>query len=474
MAVVVLVLSILSIPLLMRWHHPLLVFSCNAVIVPYFLPGQPSLWMVMAVGSLFFSVLNRSVGQELRFFQARNVSYSLIFLGLVVLGTAWLNGGIGLSALGSSSIGGKKYVTMFFAIALYFALATPQIKRSQARWYVALFLLSGLTPLVGYLAVFGGHSFYFLAELFPIETTLNESAASQIMPGSSEVTRSTTLVLPAIALFCFLLARHGARGVLNLKRPWRLLLLIMAFVMNLYAGFRSNVILLSMAFAVMFYMDGLFRTRYFIVLGLSAILAGAVLLPNTLRLPYPAQRALSFLPITVDPMARLDAEGSTTWRVQMWQRLLPDIPKYLIKGKGYSMNPEELMMLQATTGDANILSQEGALLSGDYHSGPLSVIVPFGLFGVAACIWFLAASVKVLRQNYRFGDPSLHRINAFLLGYFVVKIIVFIAIFGSLYSDLSQFAAMVGLSLSLNHGVCQPAEESLPESALDEPMSAEV
>src|ERR1700722_14936141 len=135
-AVVVLVLSILSIPLLMRWHHPLLIYSCNAVVLPYFIPGRPDLWMVMTMVSLFFSVLNRSVGQEVKFFQARSVSYALIFFGVIVLGTAWVNGGIGLSAMGSTSIGGKKYVSIFLAIAMFFALSTPPIKRNRAGLFV--------------------------------------------------------------------------------------------------------------------------------------------------------------------------------------------------------------------------------------------------------------------------------------------------------------------------------------------------
>lgn len=158
-AVVVLVISILSIPLLMRWHHPLLAFSCNAIIMPFFIPGHPDLWMVMAAISLFFSMLNRAVGQDIRFFQVRSVSYSLLFFGFVVLGTAWLNGGVGLSAFGSSSIGGKKYVSLFAGIALYFAISTPQISRNRRRLYIALFFLSGLSTLAGYLAVIGGSSF---------------------------------------------------------------------------------------------------------------------------------------------------------------------------------------------------------------------------------------------------------------------------------------------------------------------------
>src|SRR3954470_15004975 len=72
-AVVVLVISVLSIPLLMRWHHPLLILSWNAVVSPAFLPGSPYLWQIMAVLSLFISLLNRSLGQNLNFFKAPSV-----------------------------------------------------------------------------------------------------------------------------------------------------------------------------------------------------------------------------------------------------------------------------------------------------------------------------------------------------------------------------------------------------------------
>lgn len=474
MAVVVLVLAILSIPLLMRWHHPLLIFSCNALILPYFIPGRPEMWMVMVAVSLFFSLLNRSVGQEVKFFQVRSISYSLLFFGLVVMTTAWMNGGIGLSAMGSSSIGGKKYVTIFLAIGAYFALATQQIKRKWAGLYLGLFFLSALTALISYVAVIGGSPFYFLVELFPIDAVLNESADSPSLAGPQGISRLGALVTPALGIFCFLLARYGASGVLDLKKPWRLVLLLLATTISTLGGFRSGLIIMLLLFGVMFYMEGLFRTRYFLVLASIGVLAGAIVIGNCRSLPLSMQRTLSFLPIDVDPMVRLDAEGSTNWRLEIWKRVLPDVPKYLLKGKGYAMNPEELMMLQAVNGNAQILSQEGAVLAGDYHSGPLSLIIPFGIFGAAGFIWFLVASVKLLHQNYLFGDPSLHKANAFLFGFFIVKVFIFFFIFGAVHSDLMLMTSLVGLSVSLNHGVCRPAKESVPENTMDEPMSAEV
>src|SRR5271170_7952743 len=67
MAIVTLIICILSVPLVMRWHHPLLVFSCNAWIAFFFLPGHPTLWMVLAFVSLCLSAMNRSLGLESKF-----------------------------------------------------------------------------------------------------------------------------------------------------------------------------------------------------------------------------------------------------------------------------------------------------------------------------------------------------------------------------------------------------------------------
>src|SRR5882757_5993783 len=78
-AIMVLLISVLSIPLMMRWHHPLLILSWNATINPYFLPGRPYLWMLMSVMSLFFALLNRATTPTGRFLQIPSVTRPLLF-----------------------------------------------------------------------------------------------------------------------------------------------------------------------------------------------------------------------------------------------------------------------------------------------------------------------------------------------------------------------------------------------------------
>src|SRR6186997_1829434 len=79
-AVVVLVLSLLSVPLFMKWHHPLLILSWNASANPLFLPGRPCLWMLMALISLFFAILSRSVNSNRRFIQVPSMTKPLMFM----------------------------------------------------------------------------------------------------------------------------------------------------------------------------------------------------------------------------------------------------------------------------------------------------------------------------------------------------------------------------------------------------------
>src|SRR5216110_1297339 len=51
------ILLLLSLPLVLRWHYLALVFSWSANMTIFFLPGQPSLWMLLAAVSLFLTVL---------------------------------------------------------------------------------------------------------------------------------------------------------------------------------------------------------------------------------------------------------------------------------------------------------------------------------------------------------------------------------------------------------------------------------
>ena len=215
---------------------------------------------------------------------------------------------------------------------------------------------------------------------------------------------------------------------------------------------------MGLLFLILFILERLHRTPLLPAFALAGALAFGLMLPFTEQLPRSVQRALSFLPIKIEPNILADAQGSWEWRLHMWEALLPDLPKYFWLGKGYSLNPTDLYLSQQAMRYGRAPDYQSDLLVGNYHSGPLSTYIPFGVFGAITFVAFLGLALRALYRNYRYGRDELKSYNRFLFAYFLSRTIFFVAAFGSFHSELYIFTGIMGLSVALNHGVCrQPA-----------------
>jgi hypothetical protein len=203
---------------------------------------------------------------------------------------------------------------------------------------------------------------------------------------------------------------------------------------------------------VQFFSEGLYRTKY--VVGLACLVAAgiATLALFSDSLPLAAQRAISFLPVKVDPIAEADARNSLQWRFEMWRAVVVEIPEHLWFGKGYAIDPTDLYLAGESMRRGFVSDYELSIRAGDYHSGPLSVIVPFGVVGSFAIALFFFAAARTLYRNMRYGDPELRNINIFLFSFYTAKVIFFIVFFGGIEYDLWQFVAAVGIGLCVNGG----------------------
>jgi len=146
--------------------------------------------------------------------------------------------------------------------------------------------------------------------------------------------------------------------------------------------------------------------------------------------------------------------------------VLPEVPRYLLKGKGYTFGANEMYETRDAVFSRFDPGYVGAIATGDYHNGPLSVIMPFGIAGAIGFVWFLAAALRYLHWNYRYGDASLKQVNTFLLAAFAAKTLYFLAVFGGLHTDLFWFTGLIGFSVSLNGQPSARVEE--PEVAAEE------
>jgi len=453
-AMVGVILLLLCTPLLLRWHYAILLFAWNANMTVFFLPGQPSLWMLFAAVSMFLTVLGSIMDKETHFQNVSSISWAILFFTLVILVTAKLTGGIGLRSLGGGTYGGKKFVYLVAAIIGYFAISSRRIPVENANSYTGIFFLSAVTAAVSNLIYMAGPAFYILYLFFPVDNAMGQAMEDFSGTGSSaRFNRLPGVTAATLAGFYFLLSRYGIRGILEASKPWRWLLLLMCLALSLLGGFRSALIIFALVCACQFYFEGLFRTRIFLALVLAMVVGGACLTVFAPKLPLSVQRTLTVLPIEVDPAARADAQASIDWRVEMWKMLLPEVRRYFFLGKGYALDPTDMYLTEESVRRGLAKDFESSSLAGDYHSGPLSVIIPFGIFGLIGFLWLLWAGGRVLYRNYRFSDPALKNINTFLLSYFITRVVFYIGGFGSLSGDLPLFLGVMGLSIALNGGV---------------------
>jgi len=447
------VLFLLVLPLLLRWYHAWLITVWNMSITFIFLPGLLPGWMPVACIAFAVALGHYALNRERKFLQTTSISWSLIFLAVVVLVTAKLRGGLGFHAFGDEAIGGKRYLWIWVAIAGYFALISQPIPPKKRKLYTTLFVVSAGSALFADIAAHGGPFFGFLNIFFPTGPMAAESPV-----GDPMIERLGGVAVASSAVVFTLVARYGIEGVLDLRKLWRPMLFFSALVCCAFGGYRSTVILVGMTLVLAFCFEGLLRSRLMPAALLGILLLGGLTISFSDRLPLSFQRCLAFLPVKIDEGVRLNAEGSSDWRLDMWRNLTPQIPKYLLLGKGLTFDANDMQMY-AEVGNYTAGGEVGgaASLASDYHNGPLSLIIPFGIWGTIGFLWFLVASFKLLWANYKYGDPDLRKTNAFLLAYFIAKMILFFFVFGGFYGDLAVFTGMVGFSASLNGGIAKPA-----------------
>jgi hypothetical protein len=453
------VASILAFPLMLRWHYQFMLFCVNAELAAFFIPGHPPMWLAAVPLSFGIAILHRALTKDTQFISVPQVTWPLLFLALVVIVTAKLTGW-GIRAMGSDVYGGKRYIYLLVGILAYFALVSRRIPLERAKWCVGLFFLGGLTSVVGDLLPYVPKWSWYIFWLFQPE-------GYDISRGlDTEAVRFAGVYRAAGYVTMFMLAIYGIRGIFSARKYWRLILFCIIFPLGFLGGFRTYIVIFAVLFLVQFFLEGLYRTSLLPKFAVIGIVITIALFPLTPKLPYAVQRTLTLLPLPlqIDPAAQEDAKESWDWRVKMWQAVLPQVPQYLWLGKGYLISPLDYNFVMGW--DASVHSQfaanEGLALSDDFHNGPLTIIIPLGIWGMIGFLWFLFAAAKVFYANYRYSLPSLKIINSFLFAYFVSKAFYFLFIFGSFYDDLFTFATMLGLSVSLNGGVCRPARKTAP------------
>ncbi len=457
-----LILVLMLSPIFIKWHYPIMMFGLACPMTCFFLVGNPPLAQVVVILSLGIAIVERTVNSDRRFISEPVVAWPLMFIAVMAFMTAELTGGINLHALGGgggdTGGGGKKYIAVFIGVATYFALTSRVIPREKWKWYLMLFLLPGVFGMISDLYIYLPSPLNYINLLFP--------PSSSLEPGESfGMIRFRATASAASAVPIYLLARYGLRGIFLERKLWRPILFFACMALSLLGGFRNVFGYYGLMMILMFFLERLHRTRLMPLLLLLGVVGSLVLAILSDKLPYNIQRSMCFLPLKWQTNVLLDAEGSSEWRYRIWRDTWPKVPEYLLLGKGYGLSQEDYQNIgQGTFANLQASHIDGSdqtlAISGDYHSGPLSTLMPFGIWGGVGMVWLMAAALFVAYRNYRHGFPELQTFNAYLLAQCISSITIFIFVVGAFQNDVGNFAKIAGFSIAMNWGVAKRPSRS--------------
>ena len=191
--------------------------------------------------------------------------------------------------------------------------------------------------------------------------------------------------------------------ILNPLRFWRFLVFLISITSMMLSGYRSGMFNLIMIFFVASYFQKR-AVKDFVQLGFLTVpaivflLAMQGILPS---LPLSAQRALSFLPGNWNRDAMVESAASTDWRKDMWKEVLAS-NKYIANrnlGDGFGMTQQQFDIIQHSSGG----DIENYMVTGDFHSGPLTTIRVVGYVGLVLyyllMIYMVMMAARIIRKS---------------------------------------------------------------------------
>lgn len=317
----------------------------------------------------------------------------LVILNLAYLASVFLRNPVGVSAFGSTMVGGRPYFAVFIGGVAFWIFSRVRITEKVAR---QLPLLLFIGPMV--VSILGMFTYFFPATvpiIAPFYNGINVGAYMETQQattgiagpsGSGRLSELGPVGLTGILILCAYYRPISLFLALNIGR---FLFFTVSLLAVLLSGFRSMFVAAGayLAMASYFRIGGKDVVRI-LAFGLAMLSIVVLSNGNLFKLPTSIQRTLSFLPGNWDEIAAREAKGSSEWRFEMWREVWGSEKwiKNKVLGDGFGFSDYELkIMKEASWGGSGFIGggvTESQKIQGAYHSGPLSAIRYVGIVGL--------------------------------------------------------------------------------------------
>ncbi|MEO5713807.1 MAG: hypothetical protein ABIT37_10005 [Luteolibacter sp.] len=452
--------SVLTVCISLGRRIWLLIPFMAALSIQLRLPGQPSTLLLAQILALSFCTLlflMRKLPFRLAFTELE--FWAFVLTAFVV--QVYIRNPVGVNIFGGDSVGGKPYAIYGITLATGLLLSGLRVPAGELKWYLRLSILGSLLNL--FISVAGTlvpSIAYFTGAGFEDNRNGGDADMGKVVD-SGAATRVGFLTEyggnAALWISSFI------SPVKALVRPLWLLLVLSAVVAAMLGGFRNGVIGVGVTFLLgIAYRSG-FPALMMSIIGATGGLALLAVVNVIHPLPPNIQRSLTFLPGTWEERYKVDADGSTEWRIEIWKEALLTERwiknKWIGDGLGFSAAELAAQLNDRKGARAGISGFEGhresVLANGDYHSGPVSTIRVIGYVGL---FFFLLAQIRMgvhaHRQIIRCRGTEWYPLALFIGIPLISGPLFFVFVFGDFKSNAAAFL--------LSAGICRLLQNNLP------------
>lgn len=424
------------------------------------IPGLPSGIQLVHVVMLFLFAL--TIAQiTIKKTGARPLlpTHWLMFAMLIILVFIIHQRGFGLYFGGGEVVGGASYVRFIAGATLLFSARHYHLSVSQWKKLLYLLIVFNLMPVLSqilFLASGGSFTFHFNF-VQPYVFGLMESLG-EVQQGTGRI-RFHALSGVSISLLGAGLIIMPFRGTRNFRT---LLLLGFCLILAAFSGFRTSIVENIGVFSLFATLSVRKSERPNIIAGLTVttviiVATGTVLAPY---LPMTVQRALSFIPFAeISPMARLEAEASTMWRLDVWKYSLSHWREYALLGRGFTMRLGELWSISDQYNMPHM-----AYVGHNYHNGPISLLLDLGIPGLVVGCAFLLATLSYSLKKIDPGAPLF--IQQFY-NFYRAKTIYSVAGFFLIFGDVRSSFVIISINLAIMESLRLTASKCARQAPAD-------
>lgn len=407
-----------------------------------------------------------------------------ITLNLLIIVAMFLRNPVGFAVLGGDSVGGRPYLKVASGL-----MALIVLSRCIAKPRLAYLLPAALLVPTAAVSFLGFVTYVFpqtAPVIAPFYTGITVSTYMQqefgtggaVAPTNLAEGRFQSLAALGLAGISALVAYNSPSKLLGFfARPALFLCMMLSFLFIGMAGFRNFLFQggFFLLLAAYFWEKGIgvFRIAMLGIVGVALAIAVQSVTP----LPNSIQRSLSFIPGPWSEQVKDGSKESTDWRVEMWKIALTT-DRYIqnkVLGDGFGFTAKELeIMKSADFGGTGFIGgeqhMENFLVTGSYHSGPVSSIRFAGYVGLVAFVMLQIALAFYAVRMMRLAWKTDYRPLAILLAIGAIYApIAFILIFGEYRDALPNALFTAGMLKMVHNSLRANSKQDLRNKETDQP-----